>query len=84
MRTTPTYAQRNAPHAAIDERELRLFVRAEYWEMPGLNLTLAQAARLFDVDRARCERVFGSLVDGGVLVTDGTAFARADTAHRFA
>lgn len=84
MRIAPTCAPTNPPLPALDERELRVRVRAEYWDMPGLTLTLAQAARLFDVDRARCERVLGSLVDGGVLVTDGTLFARADTARRFA
>jgi hypothetical protein len=64
-----------------DETELhRLQIRvsAEYQEMPGLRLTLAQAARLFSLDLAYCERVLRLLVERGVLATDGRAFGRAD------
>ena len=53
-------------------------VSAEFREMPGLRLTVPQAARLFSIEAARCERVLGALVDRGVLATDGRAFARAD------
>ena len=42
---------------AGDEHTLCARIRAEFDEMPGLNLTLLQAARLFDVEPARCERV---------------------------
>lgn len=37
-------------------------VRGEYREMPGLRLTIAQACRLWQVDRATCERILGELV----------------------
>lgn len=37
-------------------------VTAEYLEMPGLRLTLAQAQCLFGLDRQTCEAVFGALV----------------------
>ena len=57
---------------------LRQRVSAEFHEMPGLLLTLSQAARLFSVDAARCERVLHTLVDHGVLVSDGRAFSLAD------
>lgn len=50
--------------------------------MPGLTLTSAQAALLFSLDRAQCERVLGTLVAAGVLTTDGRAFARADGGRR--
>jgi hypothetical protein len=38
--------------------------------MPGLMLTLAQAARLFSIDAVRCGRVLGALFDRGVPATD--------------
>lgn len=42
-------------------------VRAEYAAMPGLSVTLAQAQRLWAVDRQACEDVFKKLVRNGVL-----------------
>jgi hypothetical protein len=59
-------------------------VSAEYREMPGLMLTVAQAARLFSIDRTRCEHVLSALVARGVLTTDGRAFAHADAGARCA
>ena len=43
-------------------------VRGEYLEMPGLQLTIPQACRLWQLDRATCEAVLGHLV--------GTRFLR--------
>ena len=37
-------------------------IRAEYREMPGFCLTLPQACRLWQVDRAECERILATLV----------------------
>jgi hypothetical protein len=37
-------------------------IRGEYREMPGLGLTLAQAARLFGLDPTTCEAVLQRLV----------------------
>ena len=37
-------------------------IRGEYCEMPGLQLTLDQACRLWQVDVATCEMVLGQLV----------------------
>jgi hypothetical protein len=68
--------------AQSDELDLHARVSAEFREMPGLKLTLAQAARLFSIDSTRCERVFGALVERGELSTDGRAWARADTGRR--
>ena len=42
-------------------------VKAEYLEMPGLCLTLAQAERLWNLDRATCVGVLGKLVESGFL-----------------
>jgi hypothetical protein len=66
------------------EHDLCARVWAEFREMPGLSLTLPQAARLFSLDRARCARVLDALVVCGVLATDGIGFARADSGRRCA
>ena len=58
-----------------DDRDLSARVQAEFVEMPGLRLTLAQAVRLFSVEPDQCERVLGALVLAGHLTTDGRAFA---------
>jgi DNA-binding IclR family transcriptional regulator len=50
---------------------LHVRVRGEYREMPGLRLTLAQAARLFNLNRADCQRVLQTLVTDGALWTNG-------------
>ena len=61
--------------APREEHDLCTRVQAEFREMPGLRLTLSQAARLFSIEPARCERVLGALVHAGCLATDGKAFA---------
>jgi hypothetical protein len=40
----------------------------EFLEMPGLTLTVAQAARLFELEAWECDALFQGLVDGGFLV----------------
>jgi hypothetical protein len=54
--------------------ELFLRVESEYREMPGLSLTLAQAQRLWGLDRRTCEFVLTTLTDRRVLnrTTKGT------------
>ena len=42
-------------------------IRAEYREMPGLCLTLAQAARLWGLTPGACSEVLQALVAEGVL-----------------
>ena len=52
-------------------------IRAEYLEMPGLRLTLAQAQRLYGVERALCQRLLDTLVDANFLcVKSDGAYAR--------
>jgi DNA-binding IclR family transcriptional regulator len=46
---------------------LLLRIRAEYEDMPGLCLTLRQAARLWDLEPKMCERLLETLVSQGVL-----------------
>lgn len=87
MRTMMTQADDAGCHAIHSEQDLqnlRARVSAEFREMPGLTLTLAQAARLFSIEPAKCERVLGALIERGVLATDGRIFARADTGARCA
>jgi hypothetical protein len=48
-------------------REAILRVEGEYREMPGLSLTLPQAARLWGLDQGTCERVLTKLIERRVL-----------------
>ena len=53
-------------------------VRGEFREMPGMQLTIAQAARLWHLDAAACEVVLTRLVsDGFLMQTSAGAFAAA-------
>ena len=80
MHQTP--ASRAMSSKSPVEHDLCARVWAEFREMPGLNLTLPQAARLFSLDRTRCAHVLDALVVSGVLTTDGVGFARADSGRR--
>ncbi len=42
-------------------------VRGEYLEMPGLNLTLDQAQRMWNLRRDECEGLLDDLVSSGFL-----------------
>jgi DNA-binding transcriptional regulator YhcF (GntR family) len=66
-------------------------IGAEYREMPGLRLSLKQAARLWQVDAATCETALTELVRQGLVfrTADGSFIAwpalrqvRATTARR--
>ena len=50
------------PFASVVDR-----VRAEFVEMPGLELTLAQAVRLWGLGVDDCRFVLDSLADSGFL-----------------
>lgn len=59
--------------AAIERR-----IAAEFRDMPGLILTIAQASRLLGVDARACERILASLERDGVLRRSPTgSYARA-------
>jgi len=45
--------------------------------MPGLTLSVAQAARLFSVDRVEIQALLEALVDAQLLQTDGRIYALA-------
>jgi len=55
---------------------LRARVEGQFFEMPTLRLTLAQARRLWGLDQERCERVLRALVEAGFLARahDGAFF----------
>jgi hypothetical protein len=65
-------APRREAHAPIIRR-----IRAEYAEMPGLALTLAQAVRLFGLEADTCRNILGRLVTAGYLRESGGRFLRA-------
>lgn len=88
MLQLPNDSRRTRPGPiGTDEHELQALqarVSAEFREMPGMLLTLAQASRLFSIDTARCEYLLDALVGTGVLATNGRVFARADAGARCA
>jgi hypothetical protein len=49
-------------------------VRGEFNEMPGLQLTIAQASRLWGMDQTACRRIIDALVEAAFLrwTTAGT------------
>jgi hypothetical protein len=52
--------------------------QAEFNEMPGLQLTVAQASRLWSFDSVLCSAVLSTLVERRFLVqTRNASFARA-------
>lgn len=51
--------------------------RADFTEMPGLQLTEAQAARLWSVDRDPCRRALAALVESRFLKRTRDVFMRA-------
>jgi hypothetical protein len=54
-------------------------IRAEFMEMPGLRLTLAQATRLWRLEPAICQEIIDTLVDSRFLRrTEGGMVMRAD------
>jgi hypothetical protein len=62
---------------ANGERELSRRIAAEYREMPGLCLTVRQAARLLQVDGTACQHALESLALKGYLRHVGEYYVRA-------
>ena len=56
----------NPPETSREDLAMR--ARAEFREMPGMCLTTAQAARLWQVTPARAEELLTDLVQAGFLV----------------
>ena len=51
----------------MDFQRLVLRVQSEFNEMPGLQLTLPQASRLWGLDQTSSRRVIDTLVEGSFL-----------------
>ena len=64
--------------------DLAARARAEFLEMPGLCLTLAQASRLCNTSCADCQRVLDELIADGFLRRIGDVYLRADMSGRCA
>jgi hypothetical protein len=60
----------------LDEAVRR--AQSDFREMPGLRLTLPQAARLWAFDTVFCREVLATLVRTEFLVRSGDAFIRAE------
>ena len=72
--TLPRVERRDLVRRAAIERR----IAAEFRDMPGLILTIAQASRLLGVDARACERILGMLERDGLLRrSPGGAYARA-------
>jgi hypothetical protein len=82
MRRIVSCAYDLTPTSSCDDA-LQRRIRAEFAEMPGLSLTLRQAARLFDLEPAHCEEVLAGLVASGTLVVSYGVFVRAGTGRRW-
>ena len=65
--------------ARFVDHELRGRVRGEYLEMPGLQLTLAQACRLWNLSLAAGQQVLDGLVADAFLRRRGAHYVRADS-----
>jgi hypothetical protein len=64
--------------------DLATRARAEFLEMPGLSLTLAQASRLCGAPPEDCACVLEELVGEGFLCRIGDLYQRADSGRRSA
>ena len=62
--------------------DLVMLIRSEYREMPGLAVTLAQAARLWNVDRRQCLDALEALADEGFLRRSREMYLYGDTCRR--
>jgi hypothetical protein len=67
MRPVPRVGPAVANCAAMDLHRLVHRVRSEFNEMPGLQLTLPQAARLWGLDHEASRLVIDTLVEGSFL-----------------
>lgn len=68
-----------ATAARWTDHDLSRRVRGEYLEMPGLQLTLPQACRLWSVDPAAGRQLLDTLVAASFLRLNGAHYVRADT-----
>jgi len=67
---TPTAARADTMPDALKSVALAQRARAEFIEMPGLTLTVPQAARLWSVNVFQSQSILSELVGTGFLVRD--------------
>ncbi len=72
------------PEPAQTDRTLQMRICAEYLEMPGMRLSVPQAARLFNLEPTYCARLLKALVADGALWTDGREFFGGNVRRRSA
>jgi hypothetical protein len=60
----------HAPPSVGRLHDLAWLVHAEFQEMPGMRLTLAQARRLWNLSPEDCAAVFEHLLSSGMLAED--------------
>jgi hypothetical protein len=63
--------------------DLTALVRAEYLEMPGLCLTIGQAARLWNVGRDECLQALDALIRAGFLYISRDLYIRTGSGRCF-
>ena len=78
------HVQTRSPHISDADGALHARIESEFREMPGLKLTLWQASRLFNIEPAQCEQLFGLLVETGALCRQGQMFMLTGTGRLFA
>ena len=66
------------------DRDLWERVQGEYREMPGLQLTLAQASRLWNTNITVSQAVLDALVETAFLRRSGPHYVRAECGRRSA
>lgn len=64
------------PYPGAHETAQMARMRAEYVDMPGLNLSVPQAARLWGVSVGHAERLLSEMVDERFLERDTTGLYR--------
>lgn len=71
-----TTASPAGPNEALTSAALTQRIRAEFIEMPGLKLTVPQAARLWSLSVVQSQWMLSELVGVGFLVRDSTGAYR--------
>jgi hypothetical protein len=67
-----------------EDRTVCTRIIGEYLEMPGLNVTIPQACRLWDIDAPRCAHLLETLLASGFLRKRGECYVRADAGRHAA
>jgi hypothetical protein len=67
MTHSHTLIASSVEESRMDLDEVLCRVRAEFAEMPGLQLTPAQATRLWGLEREACQAVIDALIDASFL-----------------